>query len=334
MGALQEYQQARTYVSGKHWKEALPFLERALKVDPGYADALYMKAICHMSLEEYDKAVPLLKRLTGLRPDFVNGWGLLSQCYVQLKQLDNAKNAIGELSKAPGGGPESRYMAGVLNWIKGDLDQAESEWREAVRLRPEMAKAHYNLGMLYRLKGDRVRASSFLNDAVRHNPDNPAYRLGLGILQYEMGHKINGAANLDKVRAQMERTDLSSLALAYQMYVNKRYEAAEKAASRAYLENGELSEAYLLRGQCLVELNRSEEAKEMFQQALKLDKNTREAQKALDKIEAAEKAAAEKAAAGAKAKTEAEAAKQAENNAKTELPDGQPLDKAAEESAL
>ncbi|MGM9992666.1 MAG: tetratricopeptide repeat protein [Candidatus Bruticola sp.] len=326
VGALQEYQQARTYVSGKHWREALPFLERALKVDPGYADALYMKAICHMSLEEYDKAVPLLKRLTGLRPDFVNGWGLLSQCYVQLKQLDNAKKAIGELSKAPGGGPESRYMSGVLSWIQGDLDKAESEWREAVRLKPEMAKAHYNLGMLYRLRGDRVRASSFLNDAVRHNPDNHAYRLGLGILQYEMGHKLNGSANLDKVRAQMERTDLASLALAYQMYVNKRYDAAEKAAARAYGENNELSEAYLLRGQCLWELKQLEEAQKMFRRALELDRNTIEAQRALDKI------AAEKAAAEAKAKAEAEAARQTEAEQNSDSSGGSAVEKHTEES--
>lgn len=333
VGALQEYQQARTYASGKHWKEALPFLERALKIDPGYADALYMKAICHMSLEEYDKAVPLLKRLTGLRPEFVNGWGLLSQCYVQLNQLDNAKNAIGELSKAPGGGPESRYMSGVLYWIKGDLTKAESEWLEAIRLRPEMAKAHYNLGMLYRLKGDRVRASSFLNDAVRHNPDNPNYRLGLGILQYEMGHKVNGAGNLDKVRAQMERTDLSSLALAYQMYVNKRYEAAEKAAARAYKENGELTEAYLLRGKCLLELGQDKEAKEMFLKVTKMDKNIKEAKQALDKIAAKEKAAREKAE---REKAEAEAKAKAAQAAESEsvaAPTAEPTKGAANESS-
>jgi tetratricopeptide (TPR) repeat protein len=164
-----------------------------------------------------------------------------------------------------------------------------------------MAKAHYNLGMLFRLKGEKVRASSFLHDALRHNPDNPLYRLGLGMLQYEMGNKIEGSANLDKVRAQMERMDLAALALAYQMYINQRYQPAEKAAARAYKENGELSEAYLLRGKALLELNQEEEAKEMFKKALELDKNVLEAKAALEKIEAKEEAARLEAEAKAKA---------------------------------
>lgn len=317
VSAVQEYQRARTYVSGKHWKEAVPYLERALKIDPGYADALYMTAICYMSMDQLDKAVPLLKRLTNLRPDFVNGWGLLSQCYVQLKQLDNARNAIGELSKAVGGGPESRYMMGVLNWIEGNLEGAEKEWREAIRLRPEMAKAHYNLGILLKTKGDRVRAQASLQDALRYNPDNFMYRFSLGVLQYEMGNKIGAAGHLDKVRAQLERVDLSSAALAYQMFINKRWEGAEKAAKRAYTENPDLTDAYVIRGQALMQLGNEKEAKIMFTEALKHDRNVVEAQRALKGIEAKEKAEAKaKAEAEAKAKAEAEAKARAEAAAK------------------
>lgn len=168
---------------------------------------------------------------------------------------------------------------------------------------------------------------------MRHNPDNPNYRLGLGILQYEMGHKVNGAGNLDKVRAQMERTDLSSLALAYQMYVNKRYEAAEKAAARAYKENGELTEAYLLRGKCLLELGQDKEAKEMFLKVTKMDKNIKEAKQALDKIAAKEKAAREKAErekAEAEAKAKAAQAAESENVA---APTAEPTQGAANESS-
>ena len=228
-------------------------------------------------------------------------------------------------------------MAGVLAWIEGDLEKAELEWREAVRLRPDMAKGHYNLGILLRAKGDKVRANAELSDALRLNPDSPLYRFSLGILQLEMGNKLGGTANLDKVRAQMERPDLSAAALAYQMWLNKRYEAAAQAAARAYEKNPELLEAYLIRGRSLMALKKRAEAKEMFTKALQLDKNTKEAERALAEIERQEaelkaaqaKAAAEKAAAE-KAAAEKAAAEKA--NAAQGTPEGGESQSAAEEA--
>lgn len=295
VGAVQYYQQARTYAASKHWPEAAKLLENALKLDPGYADALYMAAICYLSMEETDKAIPLLKRLTNLRPEFTNGWGMLANAYVQKKDYAEARKAIGELSKAPGGGPESRYMSGVLCWIEGKIPEAEKEWREAIRLRPEMAKAHYNLGVLCRLKGERVRAMSFFHDALRHNGDNFQYRYSLATLQLEMGNKIDGRANLDKVKGQTERPDLSSLALAYQLLGDEKWQGAEKAAQRAIDENEELTEAYVLKGKALVKLEKDAEAKEMFKKALELDINIAEAKAALKEIEDKEARLAEEA---------------------------------------
>ena len=199
------------------------------------------------------------------------------------------------MSRAPGGGPDSRYMLGVLNWIEGKIPEAEKEWREAIRLRPEMAKAHYNLGILHRVKNDRVRSMSFLTDAVRLDNENPQYRYSLAVLQMEMGNKINGNSNLDRVRAQTDRPDLASLALAYQMLTNDKPGPAEKAAKKAIEENKELTDAYIVRGRALVRLGDDKEAKAMFEQALKLDMNIPEAKKVLAAIEEREKAQIDKA---------------------------------------
>lgn len=285
--SVQDYKQARVLASGEHWAEALVILERALKDDPDYPDALYLAGMCHLALKQYDKAEPRLKRVTEVRPEFFVAWGYLAQMYVLQKQFDKARQTLGALGKVKGGAPESHYGFGVLAWAEGNLEVAEKEWREAIRLRPGTPKAHHNLGVLLREKGDRVRALVALRDAVRLDPENALYRFNLGLEQMETGNRVDGMANLDRVRAQGERPDLANLALAVQMLLNGHPEPAEKAASRAYLGNPDLTVALVIRARALEALKRPQEARVLYEQALAGDSTLGEARRALQRIPAA-----------------------------------------------
>ena len=311
VSAVQDYKQARTLASNGRWREALNMLDHALKQEPRYDDALYLAGICYLTLNEPEKALPRFSKLTEVKPDFFAGWGMLAQTYVKLEQFDKARLALAEMAKAKGGAPESQYMLGVLDWIEGNTELAEKEWREAIRLKHDMAKAHHNLGVLLRSKGDRVRALQSLQEALRFDPENAFYRLDVAVLQHEMGDKINSTSNLDKVRAQTDRRDIASLAVAFQMLWNNKFEACEKAASRALEDNPDLTEAMLVKAKALEALNKTGEAKELYQKIVKAEKSNKEAKEALDKIESAEKAAAEKAAAEKAAAEKAEAEKAA-----------------------
>ena len=282
--AQQEYKQARVLASAGRWQEALGLLERALKADPDDPDCLYLASLCHLSLQQYDQAELRLKRLTGLRADFYPAWSRLAWMYVQQKKLDQARETLGALGKVKGGAPEAHYGFGVLAWIEGRLDVAETEWREALRLKPDMARAHHNLGLLYREKADRARALGALQDAVRLDAENSLYRLSLGQLQLEMGVTVDGMANLDRVRSQTERPDLALLALAAQMLQTGHPTQAERAAAQAFAANAELTGALVLRARALEALQRPAEARALFEQALADDPNIREAREALVRL--------------------------------------------------
>lgn len=286
--ALQDYKLGRVLASGGRWEEALVALERALKEDRDYPDALYLAGLCHANLEQYDRAIERLKRVTELRPEFFAAWGHLSRLHVIQKQYDQAGEVLGALGKVRGGAPESHYGFGVLAWAQNRLEVAETEWREAIRLSPGMAKAHHNLGILYREKQERARALSALQDAVRLDPESPLYRLSLGWLQVDMGNRVDGMANLDRVRSQTERPDLASLALAVQMLLHGHPEPAEKAAARALEANPELTLALVLRARALEALQRPSEARALYEQALEQDQTLGEARRALERIPAPE----------------------------------------------
>ncbi len=327
VAAEQGYKRARTMASNARWDDALATLNEVLKKAPNYPDALYLAGVCHLSKGEYPQAEKRLKRLTELNKEFINGWGMLANVYLATKQLDKIKDIVVALGKVKGGKAEAYYFSGVVAYLKTDLDQAIRDWRNAVRAVPDMAKAHYNIGIAMYAKGDKARAMQGLRDATRYDPENPLYRYSLADLQLETGNKIEGMKNLDRVRQQTFRKDISYLASARQMWHNGHYEQAEKLAAQAIAANKDLNEAFLLRGQALDKLGRTEEALTCYRKALEDDPNYVVAKEAISRLAPP--------APQLPPEPEASLAPAAESNAApAEAPDAQPAEAPAASSAV
>ncbi len=63
-----------------------------------------------------------------------------------------------------------------------ELDEAEKECIEAIRINPDFAKAHYNLGNLLKDKGREEDAEAEYREAIRINPDFADAHINLGNL--------------------------------------------------------------------------------------------------------------------------------------------------------
>ena len=53
----------------------------------------------------------------------------------------------------------------------GDYDRAVAEFSEAIRLKPDNARAYYNRGQAYRHRGDYGKALTDYGEAIRLKPD-------------------------------------------------------------------------------------------------------------------------------------------------------------------
>lgn len=86
----------------------------------------------------YEKAIEELKTTIAMEPDFVPAYNMLGKSYAMLN----------------------------------NFEQADINFRQVIRLAPELEEGYLNLGLLYRLKGDKSQEKYYLKKALSINPDN------------------------------------------------------------------------------------------------------------------------------------------------------------------
>ena len=65
---------------------------------------------------------------------------------------------------------------GFGNFALGNMDAAEADFTEAVRLNPKNNYAHHELGLTLAKKGDTTRAIASLTEAINLDPSGAASR--------------------------------------------------------------------------------------------------------------------------------------------------------------
>jgi tetratricopeptide (TPR) repeat protein len=83
-----------------------------------------------------------------------------------LAALTLALSVCGGMSEA-----EKHYNAGVDFQEQGQLEEAKTEYDEAIRLNPELVLAYSNRGLVYIALGQHEKAVQDLDEAVRLNPE-------------------------------------------------------------------------------------------------------------------------------------------------------------------
>jgi tetratricopeptide (TPR) repeat protein len=67
--------------------------------------------------------------------------------------------------------PDRAFEMGLQAGRAGDYDRAVAEFSEAIRLKPDNARAYYNRGQAYRHRGDYGKALTDYGEAIRLKPD-------------------------------------------------------------------------------------------------------------------------------------------------------------------
>ncbi len=105
----------------------------------------------------------------------------LGTALLEKDQIDEAVTQFQEAIRLTPGFADAHYNLGTALLKKDQIDDAISQFQEAIRLKPNYADAHYNLGTALVRKGQMDEAISQYQEAIRLTPDYADAHTALGI---------------------------------------------------------------------------------------------------------------------------------------------------------
>ncbi|PYV25718.1 MAG: hypothetical protein DMG24_08680 [Acidobacteria bacterium] len=172
--------------------------------------------------------------------------------------------------------PEPHYTQGVILWQQGKLDEAATEFRAAIRLRPGYAQAHSILGSVLRQKGDLEGALDELHQAVALDANDAAAHQSLGTVYRQKGdtakaqEEFQKAETLNKAQMNLQAATLTTNTGAKQLR-NGDLEGAIEKFHAALKLSPDFAAAHFQLALALRQKGDARQATEEFEKAYRLD---------------------------------------------------------------
>ena len=163
-------QLALAYIGMERGEWARPELERLAVAEPTNVVYSYWLARLDYDASQYASAIRRLQDVIAQAPTFVRGHDNLGLCYEALNEPDKAiphyREAVrlNRLDDAPS--PWPAVNLGIVLRTRGDLEEAETLFREALRYDRQFAPGYYQLGTLLEQRGRMDEAVKALRHAT------------------------------------------------------------------------------------------------------------------------------------------------------------------------
>jgi Flp pilus assembly protein TadD len=123
------------------------------------------------TMSRTEEAIQALRKAIALDPDWARPHNLLAVVYRLANQLDDAEREALEAVRIDPGDIGSHNNYANLLMARGDFAKAEEHYRIASGLSPEHPKPYYNLACLYSLQGRKAEALTYLAEALERAPN-------------------------------------------------------------------------------------------------------------------------------------------------------------------
>ncbi|HET8709746.1 MAG TPA: tetratricopeptide repeat protein, partial [Spongiibacteraceae bacterium] len=140
--------------------EASAIYQSILQIEPSNADALHLSGLIAQQTGQLDIAVELISLAIAIKP------------------------------AAP-----MYYNLGLVRQMRGELAAAADNYRQALALNPDDARAHGNLGAVQQLQGNLDAAISCYRKAIALNPNDAAALGNLGVALERLGDTAGAVKN-------------------------------------------------------------------------------------------------------------------------------------------
>ncbi len=265
--------------------EAKRLWEKELEANPKDYLAYNGLANYHKDKGNYPEAIKLYNKSISLNTSYFMSHQNLGATYFLMKEYDKAekslKKAIDFMPKNPG----AFSSLGNIYLEKGDLAGAEKMWKKALSIMPSLYHAHYQLGKLYSRKNKIPLAIKYLKNTVKYKPDFARAYNELAYLYAKKGFKLNKAEKLIKKAIELQDKDKFIFldTLGWIHYKQKKFELAEQEIKESIrltkkettVDKDLLAEEQYHLGMVFIKLNKNDEAKKSFSEAISTSTDTK-----------------------------------------------------------
>ena len=291
--------------------ESLTVLNRAIELNPNYAEALINRGLIRLSQEnklealadlevahrlkphinqiwdlvvglkveaqEYADAILLLINMIEIDPEDEKRLATLALCYQHLKDFDAAIEAYNKALAIKPDYAEAFYNMGVILQEQGKLEETVEAYNKALAIKPDYADAYNNMGLVLQEQGKLEEAVEAYNKALAIKPDYADAYNNMGITLQDQGKLKEAVEAYNKALAIKPDNAEAYNNMGNALKDQCKLEEAIEAYNKALAIKPDNAEAYNNMGNALKDQGKLEEAIEAYNKALAIKPDYAEA---------------------------------------------------------
>jgi len=265
------------YLAENKPQQVEDFLRASKKDFPDNSVGYCLLGNYYIASNQFDKA---LAEFSSLYQDHSKD-PVVKKNYIQLlimrDRLDDARKLDDEILKAAPADPDASIYKAEIEIRSGKSSNAIDTLQNVLKNDPDNAVAHYQLGMAFEQLGNPKRAETEWHDAVRLRPDIIEAHGALAQAAIRRQDASGLAQEADQIMALQPAAPDGYMLRGMAETMRKQYSTAEHYLSQAIEKGPNSAVAYVQLGILRINEGQLGEAQKAYQQALDLDPNSADA---------------------------------------------------------
>ena len=278
------YLLAKCYYSMGKKEYAIEIYNKAIELNPNYAEAYFNKGVCLSNLNFKSEAIEMYNKTIELNPNFVDAYFQRGYCFYNLKKYQKAMVEMNKVLELDPNYYQAYYEKGFCFQKMKRYEEAIIEISKAIEQNSYFEKAYFQRGYCCEIIKDYPSAIHDYKKVIELNKHNYMvyYRLGLC---YLAKNNLKDALNMFEETIKLNRANYDAY---YYKGICQRYLKYYEDAIITFnfflvcfiknksITDEQIANVYYNKGRCLLSLGRYDEAIQMFTNYLKKNKNSYE----------------------------------------------------------
>ena len=213
--------------------EAGPDLERALKLNPNYSDALALQSLIAVVQNDKEKALGIAQKAVTANPKSAAALTALSYAQQANFDLEGARNSLQQAVQAEPNNALAWARLAEIHLSFADLDDALEAAQKAVALNPNLSRTQMVLGFAHLVRVNTEDAKKAFEKAIELDQADALSRLGLGLGKIRDGDLVDGRKELEIAASLDANNSIVRSYLGKAYYEEKRSDLAEREYATA-----------------------------------------------------------------------------------------------------